>query len=414
MKLKFLIVSLLFCTSGFFQLIDFKRMMADRYYQNFEFHKAVPLYKDLLITSPADYGLHERLAAIFDHLDDSQSGEKYYAFLASVKDAKPKYLLNYARILAKNGKYDQAVTWYQKFSKLQSSDSRCTIFADVYKNLTAFYKDSIGVRLPNYSFSTGADEFGLAYYHGLIVFSSDRQRFCVVRSIYNWTQSYYLDLHIASPISNEAKPFSKQMNAPYHEGPVTFNKSHDTIIFTRSIYYDSHLYKSMEGLNMKGLFQATWDKNQDKWINIRPLQLNNVQYSVEHPALSPDGSKLYFASDKPGGYGNMDLYFSNRIIGQNGVRSWSKAENLGPRINSSGNELFPFLDCQADLWYSSDGIPGLGGLDIFFAPKSIDGFSGTFNPGYPINTSFDDFGFISYSNDDKVYLSSGWNNAPRQ
>ena len=412
MKLKLLIISLLICTAGFSQKIDFKRKMAESYFKNFDFHKAIPLYEQLLKFNPADITLYWRLATIYDHLNDSKSGEKYYAYLAGSKDAKPEYLLNYARILAKNGKYDQSVFWYQKYSKAQSADPQGAAFAEAYQNMAAFYKDSAGVRLSKTPFSGPSDDFSPAYYHGYIVFSSDRQRFSVVRSIYNWTQSPYLDLYIARPHDRVAKPFSKQLNTPYHEGPVTFNKNQDTIIFTRSIYYNSRLHKGAEGINRLGLFQANWDGKHKKWINVTPLVLNNVNYSVEHPTLSPNGQLLYFASDVPGGHGKMDLYVSHRIAGENGLPSWSPAENLGPHINSSGNDLFPFVDGQGDLWYASDGIPGLGGLDILFASKSSNGFSGAINPGYPMNTQFDDFGFITDGNGENGYLSSDRNNAP--
>jgi len=290
--------------------------------------------------------------------------------------------------LAKNGKYDQAVNWYQKYSKVQPSDTRGSAFAEAYMNMADFYKDSSGVRLKKSPFSTEADDFSPAYYGGSIVFSSDRQRLSFVGSTYKWTQS------------------------PYHEGPVSFNKTQDTIIFTRSIYCDSRLHKSSEGIIRLGLFQASWDAKQKKWIDVKPLSLNNVQYSVEHPALSPDGKKLYFASDMFGGHGEMDLYASRWITDGNGMQGWSAAENPGPGINSSGNDLFPFVDGQGNLWYASEGIPGLGGLDILFAPKSIDGFSLPINPGYPVNTRFDDFGYITDSNGENGYLSSDRNNAP--
>ena len=412
MKLQLLIISLLICTAGLSQNFVLKRRMAEGYYQNFDFHKAIPLYVQLLKSAPQDYELHVRLATIYDHLNDSRSGEEYYAFLVGKKEAKPEYLLNYARILAKNGKYDLAKTWYEKYSKTEPTDPRGAAFAEAYKDMSVFYRDSCGVRLKKSPFSTESDDFSPAYYGGSIVFSSDRQRFSVVRSTYNWTQSPYLDLYIAGPNDKEARPFSKQLNTPYHEGPVSFNKTQDTIIFTRSIYYDSRLHKGSQGINRLGLFRAAWDKREKQWKDVTPFVLNNVEYSLEHPALSPDGGKLYFASDMPGGFGGMDLYVSRRITSEDGAQSWGSAENLGGRINTPGNDLFPFVDGRGDLWYASDGIPGLGGLDIFFAGRTMAGFSGVINAGYPFNTRYDDFGYITDSNGQNGYLSSDRNNAP--
>ena len=294
MKLQLLIIGLLICTTGFSQKVDFKRKMAESYYNDYDFHKAIPLYKQLLKSAPQDEALHVRLATIYDHLNDSESAEEYYAFLAGKQEAKPEYLLSYARILARNGKYGLSMTWYDNYSKVAPNDSRGSAFAEAYKDMSAFYGDSSGVRLTKSPFSTKADDFSPAYYRGSIVFPSDRQHFSPVRSTYNWTQSPYLDLYIARPGEKDARPFSKQLNTPYHEGPLSFNKGQDTIIFTRSIYYDSRLHKGSGGINRLGLFQARWNGKQKRWIDVRPLVLNNVEYSVEHPALSPDGGKLYF------------------------------------------------------------------------------------------------------------------------
>jgi outer membrane protein OmpA-like peptidoglycan-associated protein len=166
------------------------------------------------------------------------------------------------------------------------------------------------------------------------------------------------------------------------------------------------LIKSSEGVNKLGIFQAKWNPGTKKWMNLRALQFNNAEYSTEHPALSPEGDKLYFASDMPGGMGGMDLYVSCRNHSADSNTSWGVPVNLGPEINSPGNEVFPFADTQGNLWYASDGIPGQGGLDIFFAAKSPDGFAKAVNPGYPMNTRFDDFGFITFNAGKDGYLSS--------
>jgi outer membrane protein OmpA-like peptidoglycan-associated protein len=164
-------------------------------------------------------------------------------------------------------------------------------------------------------------------------------------------------------------------------------------------------------VNKLSLFQANWDKQKEKWVNVHPLNLNNDEYTVEHPALSPDGNDLYFASDMPGGLGGLDLYVSHRILDVNGAQSWGKPESLGSRINTPGQEVFPFMDKEGNLWYASNGVPGLGGLDIFFAARTPAGFARPVNPGYPLNTRFDDFGFITDSEGEQGYFSSNRNNS---
>src|SRR5665647_340395 len=409
MKIILLFISLLFCAVGSSRDFVMKKKRANRYYSHFDFHRAIPIYEKILKKDPQNAEIYERLANIYDRINDSQNSERCYAFLTEEKENKeirPLLLLNYARVLSRNGKYQMAASWYKRYQDAAPGDPRGAAFSDAYQNMELFYKDSANYTIEKTPFSSDADDFSPAYFQNMIVFSSDRTKFSMVRSTYNWTKSSYLDLYVANHNDKEANPFSNKLNSIYHEGPVTFSKNQDTIIFTRSNYFNSRLHKSKEGINKLSLFEAIWDSKSKSWINIQPLSLNDDQYSNEHPALSPDGNELYFASDKPGGIGGMDLYVSHHIADSQGTGSWSPPINLGPGINTPGNDMFPFVDHQGNLWYASNGIPGLGGLDVFFACKLGEGFSKPINPGYPLNTRFDDFGFITLNAGESGYLSS--------
>ena len=409
MKIILLFISLLFCTVGSSRNFVTKKKLANRYYSQFDFHRAIPIYEKILKKDPLNAEIYEKLANIYDRINDSQNAERCYTFLTTENEKKeiPSFLLlNYARVLSRNGKYPLAAFWYKKYKDAAPADPRGAAFSDAYQHMELFYKDSVYYTIQKAPFSSDADDFSPAYYQNMIVFASDRTKFSIVRSTYNWTKSSYLDLYIANPDDKEANPFSNKLNSIYHEGPVTFSKDQDTIIFTRSNYFHSRLHKSNEGINKLSLFEAIWDIKSKSWINIQPLSLNDNQYSNEHPALSPDGTELYFASDKPGGMGGMDLYVSHYIADSQGSGSWGSPVNLGPGINTPGNDMFPYVDPQGNLWYASNGIPGLGGLDVFFACKLGEGFSEPINPGYPFNTRFDDFGFITLNAGESGYLSS--------
>ena len=409
MKIILLFISLLFCTVGSSRNFVMKMKRADRYYSHFDFHRAIPIYEKILKKDPLKAEIYEKLAKIYDRINDSKNAERCYAFLTGEKDRneiRPFLLLNYALVLSRNGKYMQAASMYKRYQDAIPGDPRGAAFSDAYQNMELFYKDSANYTIQKAPFSSDADDFSPAYFQNMIVFSSDRAKFSIVRSTYNWTKSSYLDLYVANSDDKEAKPFSNKLNSIYHEGPVTFSKNQDTIIFTRSNYFHSRLHKSKEGINKLSLFEAIWDSKSNSWINIQPMSLNDDQYSNEHPALSPDGTKLYFASDKPGGMGGMDLYVSHYITDSQGTGSWGLPINLGLGINTPGNDMFPFVDNQDNLWYASNGMPGLGGLDVFFACKLGDGFSKPINPGYPFNTRFDDFGFITLNAGESGYLSS--------
>jgi hypothetical protein len=409
MKILLVFISLLIYSMGSSHNFTMKKKMANRYESHFDFHKAIRIYEKLLKRDPQNAEIYGRLANIYDRINDSQNAERCYAFLtekAGKTDIRPVLLLNYARALSRNGKYPEAMKWYRRYQEAEPGDPRGAAFSDAYKNMGLFCKDSAYYAIQKAPFSSDADDFSPAYFRKMIVFSSDRANFSIIRSTYNWTGSSYLDLFVAYPGDNVAHPFSGKLNSIYHEGPVTFSKNQDTIIFTRSNYFHSRLHKSNEGINKLSLFEAIWDYKSNCWINIQPLLLNDDQYSVEHPALSPDGTELYFASDMPGGMGGMDLYVSHRITDSQGRGSWGLPINLGPGINSPGYDVFPFMDNQGNLWYASNGIPGLGGLDVFFACKSREGFAKPVNPGYPFNTRFDDFGFITMDAGESGYFSS--------
>ncbi len=207
--------------------------------------------------------------------------------------------------------------------------------------------------------------------------------------------SGYLDLYFSYPDSIGVKPFPRGVNSRYHEGPVTFTPGEDTIIFTRSNYSHLRFGKSNDGINKLKLFQAHLNKLTNKWEGVEPLPFNSDQYSTGHPALADHGTVLYFASDMPGGFGGTDIYVSQLEKDAAGKSRWGNPRNLGPDINTPGNEMFPFADESGNLWFASNGLPGMGGLDVFVAYARNGALSKPVNPGSPINSRFDDFGIIT-------------------
>lgn len=141
--------------------------------------------------------------------------------------------------------------------------------------------------------------------------------------------------------------------------------------------------------------KGKWQKKTEE------IPLTNLNYSIAHPSISLDGKRFFFASDLPGGQGGMDLYVSEI---KNGVMS--PPRNLGAQINTAGNELFPYVDRENRLYFTSDGHPGLGGYDIFIAIPLDTGYSPPFNMGYPLNTSADDFSLVIMDNQRTGYLAS--------
>jgi outer membrane protein OmpA-like peptidoglycan-associated protein len=197
----------------------------------------------------------------------------------------------------------------------------------------------------------------------------------------------------------DARLFSKSLTSKYNDGPVTFNSKRDTIYFSRNLEVNTVLHDVSSPRNKLGIFYATLDGNN--WTKIREFRINNEWYNVTTPYLSPDGRKLYFASDKPGGFGGSDLYYC-----QWKDDYWNDPVNLGPNINTKGNEAYPFITPTGELLFSSDGHPGLGGKDIFFSRFIDTTWQVPVHLEAPINSDKDDFGIISDSLMNSGYFSS--------
>lgn len=188
-------------------------------------------------------------------------------------------------------------------------------------------------------------------------------------------------------------PIEGAVNSDEDEGAVTFSKDKKMMLFTRA---DAKKEAAM-------IYQS--NRSGGEWTEPMPVVLfSDSTISVAHPALSPDGEKLYFVSNAPGGYGNKDIWVATNNNGK-----WEEVVNLGGQINTSGNEMFPYVDAQGVLYFSSDGHPGFGGLDIFAARQDSTGNWQIQNMLTPINSSRDDFG-ITFSADGHVgYFSSNRN-----
>jgi outer membrane protein OmpA-like peptidoglycan-associated protein len=211
-----------------------------------------------------------------------------------------------------------------------------------------------------------------------------------VKRTYNFNGLPFLDLYVTD-VSNhqflDPKKFSNTFNKKMHDGPASFSKDGKFMAFTRNNYNG----KSSDGIIKLQIYFCEQEKS-GKWGKEVPFRLNDKEYSVGHPSLSKDGKTMFFASDMPGGYGGVDLYKINKR--ESG--DWGEPENLGPEINSSGNEMFPFYHEDSDfLFFASNGHLGLGGLDLFIAQKNNDGKGfKIMNLGTPVNTRFDDFSLI--------------------
>lgn len=295
-----------------------------------------------------------------------------------------------------------AKQYYERYHLAKLSDTRGTAIPQAYSDISHFYIDSAYYTIKRVNFNSNNLDFSPMYYKDKIVFCSNRGSNSLIKQTYTWDFTNYLDLYHANQINNEAIKIEGDINTKFHEGPITFNKTYDFAIFTRTNYYKHKLGKSNDGIHKLKLYTAKLVNG--KWTNVEEFPFNNNQYSAGHPALSYDGKKLVFISDRPLGLGGTDLYITEK----NGI-GWSEPVNLGSVINTEGNEMFPYLDSLNNLYYASDGLPGLGGLDVF-CTKYVNGtWQKPVNMGYPINSCKDDFSLITDVKNNDGYLTSSRN-----
>ncbi len=237
-----------------------------------------------------------------------------------------------------------------------------------------------------------------------LVFCSDRKNE-LVKLITDTSGKYLTDLYkiaLTDSLGRHIQLFSKDVTTPFNEGPLCFTADYSKIYYTRNL----HLFTKPKDIEHKknnlGIFTAT--ATDTGWSNIQSFPYNSDKYNVAHPVLSPDGQFLYFVSDMPGGYGGSDLYFCKRQ-----GKKWSSPKNLGKKVNSSGNEFFPFIHPSGRLYFASDRTGGRGKLDIYYTSPVHGKWQTPLPLDTPFNSTADDFGIFVDSSFESGYFSSGRN-----
>jgi len=198
------------------------------------------------------------------------------------------------------------------------------------------------------------------------------------------------------------KPFALELLTTVHEGPLTFDRTADNIFFTRNNYKGKKRIKGSDGIVKLQIY--TSERMDNVWKNVEKLSFNDKNSNAAHPSISVENDQLYFASDRPGGQGGMDLYVSLKT-----GDTWGEPINLGPKINTPDDEVFPFIHADGTLYFSSTGHGSIGGLDIYTAQKTGAEWSIPENMGSPFNSSKDDFGIIIDRDKRNGYFSSSRN-----
>lgn len=383
---KISLVVLLMCV-GLFAHAQVKR--ANRKFDRFLYSEAIPLYVRALKKDPSNWGLIERLGDTYRKLNDSQNAEIWYGKAVKNGAGRPENNLYYGQALMNNRKWDAAVEWLQKYVAVKGDDPIGQTSLKSAKNYKDFMRDSTLYSVQHLDINTQDADFGTSYGTGSVLYASAKRH---DRFVFGWTGRPFLDLYEA-PISGmklgAPKPVKGKVNSRYHEGGQTLTTDRNVMFFSRNNYIRGKVGQSKEGVIRLKTYRS--DLVRGKWKKVKGVPFNSNDYSVGHPALSSDGKLLYFVSDMPGGEGGTDLYVVNLDVA-NGT--WGNPVNLGPTINTKGNEMFPWISPEGILYFASNGHDGLGGLDIFMTQGLGTSTEVVKNIGYPINSPKDDFALI--------------------
>ena len=381
---------------------------ANEMYKNFAYVDAIKIYERIAEKGYISQEMLESLGNAYYYNAEYKKAQPWYEklFEEGKYNIKPEYYYRYSQVLKSVGDYAQADKMMAKFVELtNANDTRAALFNE-NKDYQEVIKNNSGrFQLNNASINTENSEYGTAFFGDKIVFAAATDAKKARRGVSQWTGESFYDLYEAEHFQQKLgsrKSFSSALNTQFNESTPVFTKDGNTVYFTRNNYVNRKLGTDIENTILLKILRATKDKNGN-WGNVQEVPFNSDQYNVAHPALSPDEKYLYFASDMPGSLGNSDI-FRVEIVGDN---EYGTPESLGSIINTAGRESFPFFSKDNILYYSSDGIPGLGGLDIFAVKFNPDGTtSKPVNIGMPGNSADDDFCFV-FDSDSKVgFLSS--------
>jgi peptidoglycan-associated lipoprotein len=377
---------------------------ADNAFQTGRYYEAIDLYK-YAFAKARDKDQKNQIifmtAECYRMIQDFRQAEVWYRKAIKKKYASPIAILHLADALRSSGRYEEALIEYKNYKELVPDDKKadigkesCELSIDWIANPTRYKVENM------YYFNSKQSDYSPAYAkedYKHILFTSSREG-STGNKTSNVTGEYYSDL-FKTRVDRKGKwsePVSagETVNTEYDEGAPSTNDKCNTL------YYTS-FREDKDGNMVCKIFVSA--KDGIEWSTSEALGLVSDSITVGHPAISPDELTLLFVSDMRGGMGNKDIW---RVTRTSKTGTWDKPENMGPQINTPGNEVFPYIHTDGTMYFSSDGYPGMGGLDIFAATSTPDNKWTVENMKYPLNSAADDFGIIFEIEKERGYFSS--------
>lgn len=401
MQRLFLIYTIIFALPVFSQNSRLK--LADKYYESLSYYEAANTYEDVLERKEDSLGVAHKLADCYDKCGNYKKSYEWYNYLSNHDSLTKSELIRFSLLQRRNGYYDESAKTMNLYQSKYGSNDLVENFSNI-DGLDKLLIENPNFELRSQGINTLSSEIGVSYISDKeVLISSSKRSKVISQRTHNWTDGYFYDVYQSdldgSGNLERLKSLKGKIGTKYHDGPAVYDRNGEFVYFTRNNYLKGKSNKDSKEVVRLNLYRAKLEGK--KFKDVERLWFNSDEFSCAHPTVSSDGKRLYFSSDKPGGFGGMDLY----VVNLDGV---STPMNLGNVVNTSTNEVFPHYNSSEDLlFFSSEGHKGIGGLDVFVAyldkgeiVKSID------NLGKGINSSDDDFSFVSKEDQSMGYFSS--------
>lgn len=381
---------------------------ADEQFDSYAYIDARQIYLNVVEDGYESAQIFKKLGDTYYFNSEYSEAAKWYKKLVQnyPNEMEPEYYYRMAQTLKSTGEYNEAEKMMEKYTAMSGNSKVATNLQKNAVSLEDLTDDKAGkYRAINITDGFPSSDFGPTFHGNKIVFASSSKN-TEGGKTHDWNGLPYLDLFEAEIGENGTleNPIALHgdINSPYHESSAAFSKDGKTMYFTRNNYIDGKKKRDKKRLVSLKIYKAI-KKDDGGWGDVEELPFNSNSYSTAHPALNNDETRLYFSSDMEGSLGRSDLWYVDIL--ENG--QYGQPVNLGPKINTEERESFPFVSGNGNLYFSSDGHMGLGGLDVFVVSLNGNGqFKTVTNLKAPINSNQDDFGFIIDESQKTGYFSS--------
>lgn len=374
---------------------------ADKQFSKYNYARAIPAYEKIAKGKSSDkQKAMIKLADCYRILNDYPKAENYYAQAISIGKVPAEVNYNYGNVLKSNNKYNEALSQYYVFLEANENSKIANNAIKSCQEIKYWETKPKEYEVKNIeSINTKRSEFCPVIINNKLIFVAEKINDIVDFETSLTNNQPYLNIFSSEIKNNEIKKgklISKKVNSTFHDGPITFTNDGKIAAYTRVNYLVNKKDKNF--INRAKIYFS--EVNDNSYSKPKSFVYNSDDYSCAHPSLNTDGTILYFASDMPGGFGGQDIWMCKK----NGD-TWDKPINLGFDINTSDDEVFPAIKKDGMLYFSSNGLPGFGDLDIFSAKQKEGKWLLNRNEGLYLNSKADDFG-ITFLNDSIGYFSS--------